>query len=446
MATQRCHFIPGYLLERLAESGTDVAAGCRRTRELDTLVRTRRAERAEAGPAATATTAATGVAWQVHDAHNATELPGELVRSAGQPESGDVAVDEAAAGVEATLELLGDLGHSSYDDRGATVVATVHYERDYVNAFWDGRQLVFGDGDGKVFERFTKPVDVLGHELAHALTEHTANLVYADQPGALNESVSDVIGACVKQRLRGQTAAEGDWLIGEGLFLPGVNGRALRSMIEPGTAYDDPALGKDPQVGSMKDYIETEDDNGGVHLNSGIPNRAFVLAATEIGGTAWEGAGRIWYAALTSGIGRRTDFAGFAQACVAAAGAHEEVVRRAWVEVGVLGQDRGGSGGSDGKPDRPRGHRPLTVRRSGGFAGRVEEGTVDLDADDDVAATARALYDRVDLAAVRRTPPQPDRFVYRFETPERSASVGEPDLTGDLAELARLVLGEGSRF
>ena len=86
------------------------------------------------------------------------------------------------------------------------MVATVHYQRDYDNAFWDGTQLVFGDGDGKVFDRFTKPVDVLGHELTHAVTEHTAGLVYEGQSGALNESVSDVFAACLKQRLLGQDA------------------------------------------------------------------------------------------------------------------------------------------------------------------------------------------------------------------------------------------------
>ncbi len=172
------------------------------------------------------------------------------------------------------------------------MIATVHYGQDYVNAFWDGTQLVFGDGDRRVFDRFTKPVDVLGHEFSHGVVQHTAGLVYQGQPGALNESVADVFAACLKQRLLAQTPAQADWLIGEGLFLPGVRARALRDMAAPGTAYDDPVLGRDPQVGHMDDYVETTDDNGGVHLNSGIPNRAFQLAATSIGGNTWAGAGR----------------------------------------------------------------------------------------------------------------------------------------------------------
>ena len=89
------------------------------------------------------------------------------------------------------------------------------------------------------------------------------------------------------QYTAGQPAAEASWLIGEGLFTPAVHGVALRSMRAPGTAYDDPVLGKDPQPATMADYVETEDDAGGVHTNSGIPNHAFFLAATAIGGNSW---------------------------------------------------------------------------------------------------------------------------------------------------------------
>jgi Zn-dependent metalloprotease len=114
-------------------------------------------------------------------------------------------------------------------------------------------------------------------------------------------------------------------------------------MRAPGTAFDDDVLGKDPQPGSMADYVETEDDNGGVHLNSGIPNRAFYLVADALGGNAWEAAGRIWYDTITSGtLPASVDFAGFADATVAAAvtrfgngSAEERAVREAWRTVGV---------------------------------------------------------------------------------------------------------------
>ncbi len=320
-----CTFIPPWLAERV--DGAERAA-------LDEALRTRRGVEARS---ASRTVVPGGPAWTVHDAGSTTSLPGEAVRTAGDPESGDVAVDEAATGIEATLAMFAEvLSRDSHDDAGAPVSLTVHYGSRYNNAFWDGTQLVFGDGDGKVFERFTKPVDVLAHEFTHAVVEHTAGLVYQGQSGALNESVADVFASCLKQRLLGQDAADGDWLIGEGIFTSSVQARALRDMAAPGTAYDDPELGADPQVGHMDDYVETSDDNGGVHLNSGIPNRAFQLAAVAIGGTAIEGAGRVWYAALVGDdVPEDADFATFAAATVAAAGQHADAVREAWAQVGV---------------------------------------------------------------------------------------------------------------
>ncbi|MDH6227048.1 Zn-dependent metalloprotease [Streptomyces sp. MJP52] len=203
--------------------------------------------------------------------------------------------------------------------------------------------MVFGDGDGEVFLDFTIPVDVIGHELAHGVTQYTANLEYYGQSGALNESVSDVFGSLIKQYTKGETAAEADWLIGAGLLAPRVTGKALRSMKEPGSAYDDDVLGKDPQPGSMDDYVDTRQDNGGVHINSGIPNRAFHLAATALGGHAWEKAGRIWYDVLTGGgLKADAEFADFARLTLEAAatrfgeGAEAQAVEKAWQEVGVL--------------------------------------------------------------------------------------------------------------
>jgi len=428
----RCRIIPPYLLEKIAASHADTAVSdrCRHTLEVDARLRTRRAT-APAGPPP-----AQG-SFSVYTANNGSTLPGELARPEGAPPTGDLAVDEAYAGVEASLALFAEaFGRTSYDDAGAPVVATVHYEQDYDNAFWDGKQLVFGDGDGEVFDRFTKPVDVLGHEFTHAVTQHTANLTYQGQSGALNESVSDVFASCLKQRLLGQTVDEADWLIGEGLFLPSVQGRALRSMAEPGTAYDDDVLGKDPQVGSMDDYVDTQEDNGGVHLNSGIPNKAFALAATAIGGRSWEDAGRIWYAALTSGIGPDTDFAGFAAATVTAAQAVSpsaaEAVRSAWTEVGVTAGAPSGSGS-------PAPSGVVVVTRSGGFAGIRQSGEVTL-GDDPRTPEVESLLDRIDLESVAPHRPMPDRFVYTFDVQGRQVVVGEQDLTPELERLARLVL------
>jgi len=239
----------------------------------------------------------------------------------------------------------------------------------------------------------------------------------------------------------GQTADQADWLIGEGIFLPGIKARGLRDMAHPGTAYDDPTLGKDPQVGDMKDYVDTTDDNGGVHINSGIPNRAFYLAATAIGGDTWEGAGQIWYAALTGGqVTADTDFSGFAEATVAAAGEHADAVSQAWATVGV------DVGDTSSRPPAgtPSGSGVVRVRRTGGIAGRTLEGTVDLDADDPKAVSARELVDRLDLAASpHQTQTFPDAFSYTFEVDGRSVTVPQQHLTADQRALVDLVLASG---
>jgi hypothetical protein len=435
MSLGSCAFVPPFLLERIAASSHQGADPCRQTLAHDRRLRESRARPSTAGGAR----AATDAAWAVHTAANRTTLPGDVVRTAGDPASGDAAVDEAADGVAATLSMYADaFSRSSYDGQGAEVVLTVHYGQNYDNAFWNGEQLVFGDGDGKVFGRFTEPVDVLGHEFTHAVTQLTAALTYQGQPGALNESVSDCFGMCLKQQVLGQTADQADWLVGAGIFLPGVQARALRDMAHPGTAYDDPTLGKDPQVGDMSAYVDTTDDNGGVHINSGIPNRAFYLAATAIGGHTWEGAGPIWYAALTGGkVIADTDFAGFAAATIAAAGEHEDAVRQAWQTVGVE------SGAGTSSPTRAPAPAPglVRVRRTGGIAGRTVEGQVDLASGDERAVAARALVDRLDLTSSGATDSFPDAFSYTFEVDGRSVTVSQQHLSDDQRALVDLVLG-----
>ena len=277
--------------------------------------------------------------------HKNGEPPvGTLVRKEGDPPGKDVAVNEAYEGAGATYDLYYDIyERNSIDNRGMSMVSYVHYDVNYENAFWDGREMVYGDGDADIFDRFTKCIDVIGHELTHGVTQYEANLAYSDQSGALNESMSDVFGSLVKQRTLKQTAAKADWLIGSGLFMPNIDGKALRSMKAPGTAYDDPVLGKDPQPATMKDYVETTSDNGGVHINSGIPNHAFYLAAAEIGGNSWKKAGKIWYIALRDRLRSGTNFEGAAYATISVAkdlygsGSKEmKAVRKAWKAVGVI--------------------------------------------------------------------------------------------------------------
>ncbi len=280
---------------------------------------------------------------RVYTANNGSALPGQLVRDEGSTPSGDPAVDEAYDGAGATYDLFWEAyQRDSLDGNGLRLDSTVHYQKDYDNAFWDGRQMVYGDGDGTLFNRFTIAVDVIGHELTHGVTQYMSNLNYSNQPGALNESFSDVFGSLVKQRQKSQTASEADWLIGEGLFTAGVKGVALRSMKEPGTAYDDPVLGKDPQPGHMRDYVQTSEDNGGVHINSGIPNHAFYLTAAALGGFAWEKAGKIWYVAGRDKFSSNTDFQSAANLTHEVAGElfgtgsqEQEAVVYGWEGVGI---------------------------------------------------------------------------------------------------------------
>lgn len=344
-----CSIVPPYLLARIAEGAEERALGVvaraarRALAETDLMHRIGRqtmlplrGDDVGAAPRSPRRT--------ISDAESTETLPGVIVRREGEQATGDPAADEAYDGLGATFELFDSaFGRRSIDGRGGPLDATVHYGEEYDNAFWDGSRMVFGDGDGEIFRRFTVSLSVIGHELAHGVTQHTANLRYSGQSGALSESLSDVFGALVEQRARNQDAGEASWLIGAGLFTGAVRGVALRSMTAPGTGYDDPLLGTDPQPAHMDFFVHTDEDDGGVHINSGILNRAFALAAQTIGGFAWAGVGRVWYAALArGGLSPDADFAEFASATVAAATAHwgraareREAVVDAWRTVGV---------------------------------------------------------------------------------------------------------------
>ncbi|MEU5163882.1 M4 family metallopeptidase [Streptomyces sp. NPDC020875] len=342
-----CTVVPPHLLDKLARAENQrIADRATRTLERDAFQRTRRRITTVRGVAAVPPVADADAKPRrtIYDCENGTDLPGRKVRGEGDEPGRDATVNRVYAGLGATVELLlKAYGRNSLDDAGLKLDASVHFDREYGNAFWDGSQMVFGDGDGEIFLDFSIPVDVIAHELAHGLTQHTANLEYFSQSGALNESVSDVFGALVKQYVLGQTADQADWLIGEGLLAPDVTGVALRSMKAPGTAYDDDVLGKDPQPATMDDYVRTGRDNGGVHINSGIPNHAFYLLATELGGKAWERAGQIWYDTLTGGeLTQDARFGEFAGLTVASARARYgdgspevEGVLKAWSTVGV---------------------------------------------------------------------------------------------------------------
>jgi len=354
----RYGIVPPFLLARIAQSEgelSDAPEAARRTLGIDEPFRQGRVERDQPGLIRHSTraelrqtvTGSTDPGWPdrlIFDGHGTEDLPGTPVRAEGEPASDDVAVNEAYDGLGETYALFWDAyERDSIDGSGMRLDATVHFGERYDNAFWDGARMVFGDGDGEVFRGFTGSISIIGHELAHGVTERTANLVYQGQSGALNEHLSDVFGALVEQRVHKQTADQATWLVGAGIFTETVRGEAIRSMKAPGTAYDDPVLGKDPQPAHMRDYVDTQDDNGGVHINSGIPNRAFVAVAEALGGHAWERAGRIWFETLTGE--RLTATATFSQFAAATAvvaaelygeGSDESAaVRAAWDLVGV---------------------------------------------------------------------------------------------------------------
>lgn len=291
----------------------------------------------------------------IHDAQGKEVLPGVLIRSEGEEPAADEAVNEAFDGFGAAYALFAEVfDRDSLDGRGMPLIGSVHYGQDYDNAFFDGRLMVFGDGDDEVFTGFTGSLSIIGHELSHGVISHTADLEYFGQPGALNEHCADVFGALTEQYAADQDADAATWLIGAGIFTADVTGEALRSMLAPGTAYDDDVLGKDPQPGHMDQFVTTDSDNGGVHLNSGIPNRAFALAASGLGGPAWETVGPVWFAVLTgTDITKQTDFAGFAALTIAEAVArfgegsdvHDAIVQ-GWDAVGVASAEGQGNVGS----------------------------------------------------------------------------------------------------
>ncbi len=342
--------VPPYVLDQIAQKGTpQQRAAALRTKAVDNTFRSMRlaTQAARFAPQRLAAPAPLLTPMKqrtIYTAGQSEGLPGTLVRAEGQGPSGDVAVDEAYDGLGATFDFFQQIfDRNSIDDSGMKLDATVHFGVKYNNAFWNSVQMVFGDGDGEIFNRFTIALDVIGHELTHGVTEDEAQLQYFNQSGALNESMSDVFGSLIKQFVMKQTAGKADWLIGAGLLAANIHGVALRSMKDPGSAYDDPLLGKDPQPKHMDKFVNTFSDNGGVHINSGIPNHAFYQVATKLGGFAWEKAGRIWYDTLRDPqVKPNTGFLSFARTTYAVAGRlfdpngpERQAVRDGWAAVGI---------------------------------------------------------------------------------------------------------------
>jgi Zn-dependent metalloprotease len=303
----RCEYVPPYVLNKVAGRGADGARSGARVSiqqgEASRRTRSRRQVSPEAfiaGSVAPAESMAArpsdGVRF-VYDCNNEwNQQVGDPARGETDPPAGDTDVDVVWDFAGSVRDYFsGVLGRNSIDNLGLDLILNVHYGEDYMNAFWDGTQMTFGDGDGEVFSSFALSLEVAAHELCHGVTEFTAGLDYYSQSGALNEHFSDVFGSAIVQHAAGQQADEADWLIGNEIVGPTLFGESLRSMQAPGSAYDNSLLGADPQPAHMTSYFQGPEDHQGVHINSGIPNRAFYLVAMDKGTME---AAKVWYHAL----------------------------------------------------------------------------------------------------------------------------------------------------
>ncbi len=302
-------FIPPYVLDNMAKAGIEEAKSTILQSQAFREKRAEASKKVGLGTGLLRAAAAAGNAnVRVYDSENTEQFQKKLVRDQGQGPTGIEVVDLAYDSACTDRDFLKAIfKRNSLDNNGMDLICNVHYGVKFNNAFWYDGQITFGDGDGVIFTNFARSLDVIGHELGHGVVENTAQLEYKNQSGALNEHFADVFGTVVTQWFENKAAEEevdwleiakkADWLIGDEIMGPDLYGEALRCMSEPGTAYDNKTLGKDPQPAHMKDIYTGTGDNGGVHINSGIMNKAFYLTAVEIG---TDQAALIWYNALLS--------------------------------------------------------------------------------------------------------------------------------------------------
>lgn len=310
MCTCHCSIIPPFIESKLRRTARIKNI---RAKKISTDFRQRRRDKNAVAPLATAMSVIPGKARRlVYDSQHTSRQRLLLRRSEGNKAvRGDAAINTAydyAGYVRDYYQK--NYNYNSWDNQGSDLVLNVHYSDHYNNAFWDGDEMTFGDGDGKIFTSFVNSIDVTAHELSHGVVQTTAGLIYQGQPGALNEHYADVFGSVIKQSVKKQSAKTADWLIGDTIMGPTLKGQAIRSMKAPGTAYDNPLMGKDPQPDHMNHYYSGASDNYGVHINSGIPNKVFYLVSVAI---TTRKAGLLWFETL-KGLSSETSFKQFKSA------------------------------------------------------------------------------------------------------------------------------------
>jgi bacillolysin len=288
---------------------------------------------------------------KTYDAQNRSQLPGvlatdadDLWNTAGRTSPGQRALVDAQfyANVTDDYYFLTH-GFDWVEKYPQGMVSSAHVGRRYNNAYWNGTQMAYGDGDGSSFIEFSGDVDVVGHELSHGVTEATSNLVYQNESGALNEAFSDMMGTAIEFH-----NGSGNWTIGEDIT-PGRNG--IRNMANP-NEDGDPSHYADRYTGTS--------DNGGVHTNSGIANHWFYLlveggqnanvnrrSGVSVVGIDLEAAEDIAFAGFTA-LTATASFCDARSATIGVAGVHAENVKAAWKEVGVDEKLCAGGGGVPG--------------------------------------------------------------------------------------------------
>jgi Zn-dependent metalloprotease len=265
---------------------------------------------------------------------------GTKARFEGEKPTGNLDVDNAYDYASKVRDFYREVfGRNSIDGRGMKIISRVNYGKNTQDAYWDGEELTFGKPDSSSPYKTFVLEDIIGHEITHAVSEYESHPCRYGQSGALNESISDVFGELAQQWSHHEKARDSNWILGEGAWKPDVNGRGVRDMLHPGTAFNNPEAGKDTQPDHMDRYVRTTNDNGGCHVNSGIPNKVFADFAVALDGYAWEEAGHIWYEARKL-AGRNPSFAQFAQATLDAARKlnYERDVPKleeSWKKVGV---------------------------------------------------------------------------------------------------------------